>query len=186
MATRFTLPSCHWLEKFPRLWFGLLFFGPFLAQFLFISLASNCRGLSSKINGWKPHLRKELVYGEDEAARADDFTVRGLFEELKGNYYRLYKNYIILILVEMSMSMPTPFTRWFLLFPSIVAGTMTLGLFQQINNAFDQVRGSFQVLFNDWDDIIKLISIYKRLRIFEATIGGRTPLDRIFPNQHEK
>jgi peptide/bleomycin uptake transporter len=117
-------------------------------------------------------LRKELVYGEDEATRADDFTIGGLFKDLKKNYYKLYKNYIYFDLGRNVYVNADTVYSLILLFPSIVAGTMTLGLFQQINNAFDKVRESFQILFNDWDDIIKLISIYKRLRIFESAIEG--------------
>jgi peptide/bleomycin uptake transporter len=117
-------------------------------------------------------LRKELVYGEDNEGRADDFTVGGLFKELKRNYYRLYRNYIYFDLGRNVYVNADTVYSLILLFPSIVAGTMTLGLFTQINNAFDKVRESFQVLFSDWDDIIKLISIYKRLRVFESAIGG--------------
>ncbi len=115
-------------------------------------------------------LRKELVYGEDQNHRADDFTVRGIFAELKENYYRLYRNYVYFDFGRNVYVNADTVYSLILLFPSIVAGTMTLGLFQQINNAFDKVRESFQVLFSDWDDIIKLISIYKRLRAFEAVI----------------
>ena len=40
----------------------------------------------------------------------------------------------------------------------------------QILRAFTQVRSSFQYLVNAWSTIVELISIYKRLRAFEATI----------------
>jgi len=56
--------------------------------------------------------------------------------------------------------------------PTIVAGIITLGTLQQILRAFDRVENSFQFLVNSWGTIIELISIYKRLRAFEATIGG--------------
>jgi peptide/bleomycin uptake transporter len=127
-------------------------------------------GLEFKNQRVEAALRKELVYGEDANDRAEDFTLKGLFEELKGNYYRLYKNYIVFDLGRNTYVNADTVYSLVLLFPSIVAGTMTLGLFTQINNAFDKVRESFQVLFNDWDDIIKLISIYRRLRIFENAI----------------
>ena len=42
----------------------------------------------------------------------------------------------------------------------------------QILSAFGQVRNSFQYLINSWSTIVDLISIYKRLRAFEATIVG--------------
>jgi peptide/bleomycin uptake transporter len=40
----------------------------------------------------------------------------------------------------------------------------------QITNVFSQVQGSFQYLVNSWTTIIELLSIYKRLRAFEAVI----------------
>jgi peptide/bleomycin uptake transporter len=135
-------------------------------------------GLEFKNQRVEAALRKELVYGEDEGARADDFTVKGLFEDLRGNYYKLYRNYVYFDFGRNVYVNADTVYSLILLFPSIVAGTMTLGLFQQINNAFDKVRESIQVLFNDWDDIIKLISIYKRLRTFEAAIDG-VPLEAI-------
>jgi peptide/bleomycin uptake transporter len=130
-------------------------------------------GLEFKNQRVEAALRKELVYGEDNENRADDFTLKGLFGELRENYYRLYRNYIYFDLGRNTYANADTVYSLVLLFPSIVAGTMTLGLFTQINNAFDKVRESFQVLFNDWDDIIKLISIYKRLRAFEATLHGQ-------------
>ncbi len=127
-------------------------------------------GLEFKNQRAEAALRKELVYGEDKDTRADDFTVKGIFADLKTNYFRLYKNYFVFDLGRnVHINADTVYSL-ILLFPSIVAGTMTLGLYQQINNAFDKVRESFQVLTGDWDDIIKLISIYKRLRVFEQTI----------------
>jgi peptide/bleomycin uptake transporter len=129
-------------------------------------------GLEFKNQRVEAALRKELVYGEDAEHRADDFTVNGLFEDLKKNYYNLYKNYVYFDLGRNVYLNADTVYSLILLFPSIVAGTMTLGLFQQISHSFDQVRGSIQVLFNDWDYIIKLISIYRRLRTFEGAIEG--------------
>ncbi len=42
----------------------------------------------------------------------------------------------------------------------------------QILNALGQVRNSFQYLITSWPTIVKLLSIYKRLHAFEATITG--------------
>ena len=57
-----------------------------------------------------------------------------------------------------------------LLTPTLVAGAITLGVMQQIMNAFLEVRTSFQYFVNSWSTIVELISIYKRLLGFEATI----------------
>ena len=62
--------------------------------------------------------------------------------------------------------------------PSIIAGKLTLGSLQQILNAFTQVRNAFQYLINSWSTIVDLISIYQRLRGFEAMIAG-APLPEI-------
>ncbi len=154
-------------------------FGTLFVYFIGIKLP----GLEFKNQRVEAALRKELVYGEDQEQRADDFTIKGLFEELKSNYYRLYKNYVYFDLGRNTYLNADTVYSLILLFPSIVAGTMTLGLYQQINNAFDKVRESFQVLFNDWDDIIKLISIYKRLRAFEATLAGEAlPVIEVEPS----
>ena len=42
----------------------------------------------------------------------------------------------------------------------------------QIMNVFEQVRGSFQYLINSWTTFVELMSIYKRLKAFEAAIDG--------------
>jgi peptide/bleomycin uptake transporter len=60
-----------------------------------------------------------------------------------------------------------------LLFPSIVAGTITLGLMTQLTNVFDQVRSSFQYLISSWTTLVELMSIYKRLRSFERELDDR-------------
>jgi peptide/bleomycin uptake transporter len=67
---------------------------------------------------------------------------------------------------------------YILLVPTIVAGKITLGVMQQILSAFSEVRSSFQYLVNSWSTIVELISIFQRLRGFEATIYG-TPLPSI-------
>jgi peptide/bleomycin uptake transporter len=71
--------------------------------------------------------------------------------------------------------------------PTIVAGAITLGTFYQIQNVFDQVRSSFQYLVNSWTTIVELLSIYKRLRAFEATIKGEPlpDIDQKFMKREE-
>ena len=59
-----------------------------------------------------------------------------------------------------------------------MAGKLTLGLMTQITNVFDQVRSSFQYLVNSWTTIVELLSIYKRLRTFEAALDDQ-PLPSI-------
>ena len=62
--------------------------------------------------------------------------------------------------------------------PTIVAGGLTLGVLTQTTRAFGRVESSFQYLVQSWTTIVSLISIYKRLRAFEATLQDK-PLDLI-------
>jgi peptide/bleomycin uptake transporter len=129
-------------------------------------------GLEFRNQRVEASLRKELVYGEDSPTRADLPTLRTLFTDVRKNYFRLYYNNLYFDVGRRIYANADTVYSLILLFPSIVAGTMTFGLFQQISNAFDKVREAVQVLINDWDAIVKLISIYKRLRAFEATLYG--------------
>ncbi len=114
--------------------------------------------------------RKELVYGEDDASRAQPLTVRALFDDVRRNYFRLYFNYMYFNVGRIIYLQIDNIFPYIVLAPAIVAGAITLGLLQQILNAFDQVRSSFQYLVNSWTTIVELQSIYKRLRAFEAVI----------------
>jgi peptide/bleomycin uptake transporter len=77
---------------------------------------------------------------------------------------------------------------YIVLAPTIVAGKITLGVMNQILNAFLQVRTSFQYLVTSWTTIVELLSIYKRLRAFEATIEGEPlpEIDRRYMEQKEE
>jgi peptide/bleomycin uptake transporter len=125
-------------------------------------------------------LRKELVLGEDNADRALPPTLTELFSGVRKNYFRLYFNYLYFDVGRRIYGNADTVFSLILLFPSIVAGTMTLGLFNQIQNSFDKVRSAFQTLADDWTDVVKLISIYKRLRAFEATLtgGALSPIEK--------
>jgi peptide/bleomycin uptake transporter len=116
--------------------------------------------------------RKELVLGEDDAARADPPTVSELFAAIRHNYFRLYLNFMYFNVGRIVYLQTDVIFPYILLGPTIVAGKITLGSMNQILNAFTQVRTSFQYLVNAWSTIVELISIYQRLRGFEARIGG--------------
>jgi peptide/bleomycin uptake transporter len=123
--------------------------------------------------------RKELVYGEDHPDRAGPLTVRALFDDVRRNYFRLYFNYMYFNVGRIIYLQIDNIFPYIVLAPAIVAGALTLGLLQQILNAFDQVRSSFQYLVNSWTTIVELQSIYKRLRGFEAAIG-RSAADQVW------
>src|SRR5712671_5150568 len=116
--------------------------------------------------------RKELVLGEDDPARADPVTLSELFINIRRNYFRLYLNYMYFNVGRYVYLQSDVMFPYLLLAPTIVAGKITLGPFQQILGAFSEVRTSFQYLITSWSTIVDLISIYKRLRAFEATIVG--------------
>ena len=116
--------------------------------------------------------RKELVYGEDDLRRAQPPTVAELFANVRRNYFRLYFHYMYFNIARILYLQTDNIFPYIVLAPTIVAGKITLGPLQQILNAFEQVRSSFQYLVNSWTTIVELLSIYKRLRGLDATIWG--------------
>jgi peptide/bleomycin uptake transporter len=118
--------------------------------------------------------RKELVYGEDDAARAQPQTASELFAAVRKNYFRLYFNYMYFNVGRVFYLQTDNVFPYIVLAPTIVMGKITLGAMNQILNAFGQVRTSFQYLVKSWTKIVELLSIYKRLRAFEATLRGET------------
>jgi peptide/bleomycin uptake transporter len=116
--------------------------------------------------------RKELVLGEDDVNRADPPTLQILFRNVRRNYFWLYLNYVYFNIGRIVYLQADVIFPYVLLAPTIVAGKITLGPMNQILRAFNEVRSSFQYLINSWSTIVELISIYKRLRAFEAKIYG--------------
>lgn len=119
--------------------------------------------------------RKELVLGEDDPHHADPPTLADLFAAVRRNYFRLYLNFMYFNIGRIVYLQTDNIFPYIILAPTIVAGRITLGTMNRILNAFGQVRSSFQYLINSWSTIVELISIYKRLRAFEARLEG-TPL----------
>ncbi|MCT6881883.1 MAG: transporter, partial [Snodgrassella alvi] len=113
------------------------------------------------------------VYGEDDIARAQPATLKELFERVRVNYYRLYFHYAYFNLVSTWYMQLDNLFGLFILSPSIAAGTMTLGLINQILNVFGNVRDSFQYLISSWKTIIELLSIHKRLKAFESILNTK-------------
>lgn len=111
--------------------------------------------------------RKELVLGEDDAKRAEEFTLKGLFADVRKNYFRLYFHYLYFDMVKwayMNFSVLIPYLA---LAPSVIAGTISLGIMQQITRAFMRLESVMQFLVFNWSSIVELISIHKRLKAFE-------------------
>ncbi|HLK26645.1 MAG TPA: peptide antibiotic transporter SbmA [Caulobacteraceae bacterium] len=135
-------------------------------------------GLQFKNQRVEAAYRKELVYGEDDPARAAPPVLAELFAGVRKNYFTLYFHYVYFNVARILYLQTDNIFAYVLLGPTVVAGVITFGLLNQITNAFDQVRGSMQYLVNSWSTIIELQSIYKRLRAFESVLNAE-PLDRL-------
>lgn len=114
--------------------------------------------------------RKELVYGEDDPSRASPPVAHSLFQNVRHNYFRLFFHYLYFDVVKWSYLQASVLVPLVAMGPTVVAGVITLGVYQQIARAFDKVTESFQYLVYSWSTIVELISVYKRLRAFEARI----------------
>lgn len=135
-------------------------------------------GLSFKNQRVEAAYRKELVYGEDHADRAQPLTVAELFTNVRRNYFRLYFHYTYFNFVRSFYGQADALFLIFMLVPTIVAVKITYGIYQQIATAFGQVSNSFQYLVNVWPTVVELLSIHKRLQAFEAAIDNE-PLPEI-------
>jgi len=129
-------------------------------------------GLEFKNQRVEAAYRKELVYGEDDPERARPPTVDELFAHVRKNYFTLYFHYAYFNIVRSGFAQANAIYSALILIPTIAAGAITMGIWQQISTALSQVSSSFQYLVSSWPTIVELLSIYKRLRAFEATLEG--------------
>ncbi len=127
-------------------------------------------GLEFKNQKVEAAFRKELVYGEDDAMRAEPIQLVELFSKVRKNYFRLYFHYLYFNVARMLYLQADNMFVLILLIPTIAVGAITFGVLQQILSAFNQVSNSFQYLVNSWTTIVDLLSVYKRLASFELAI----------------
>lgn len=127
-------------------------------------------GLEFKNQKVEAAFRKELVYGEDDAMRAEPIQLVELFSRVRKNYFRLYFHYLYFNVARMLYLQADNMFVLILLIPTIAVGAITFGVLQQILSAFNQVSNSFQYLVNSWTTIVDLLSVYKRLASFELAI----------------
>jgi peptide/bleomycin uptake transporter len=153
---------------------GWSLFGTALLAFAGIKLP----GLQFRNQRVEAAYRKELVYGEDDADRADPITVRELFANVRRNYFRMYWHYCYFNVARFTYNQLDATLLTFILIPTVAAGRITMGVWQQIATAFGEVSNSFQYLVSYWSTIIELLSIHKRLKAFEAAIDDK-PLPEI-------
>jgi peptide/bleomycin uptake transporter len=125
--------------------------------------------------------RKELVYGEDHPDRATPPVAASLFRHVRHNYFRLFFHYLYFDVVKWSYLQVSVLVPLVAMGPTVVAGVITFGIYMQIARAFDKVTESFQYLVVSWATIVELISVYKRLRAFEARIHDEPPVGEAPP-----
>ncbi len=149
----------------------------FFGTILMITAGIRLPGLEFKNQRVEAAFRKELVLGEDEEERGTPIELKKLFSNVRRNYFRIYFHYTYFNFFRYFYFQADNVIAYVILVPTIVTGKITLGIMNQILRAFGQVASSFQFLVFSWTSIIELISIYKRLHAFEATLENR-PLSR--------
>ena len=118
---------------------------------------------------------KEAAYRKVLVKAEDDNTVRPktlneIFNDVRQIHYKNYFRYMWFNVARLSCLQANVLVGYVVLAPAIVSGAISLGVMQQILRAFGRVEGSMMYLFKSWSTIIELLSVYKRLREFEAKI----------------
>mgnify|MGYP001417443038 FL=1 len=117
--------------------------------------------------------RKILVIAEDdEAQNVRPKTIEEIFLDVRSIHFLSYLRYLYFNIGRVAYLQANVLSAYIFLAPAIVAGVVTLGVMQQIIRAFGRVEGSMQYLLKAWPTIIELLSVYKRLREFEAQISN--------------
>jgi len=74
--------------------------------------------------------RKELVFGEDSAERAQPMQITELYSSVRKNYFKLYFNYLYFNVFRYAYLQGANFVPLVAMAPTIVAGAITFGTFQ--------------------------------------------------------
>lgn len=164
------IPEFPWVGKVPGGLVWLALFTAIAGTLIFAFAGIRLPGLQFANQRVEAAFRKELVYGEDDDGRAQPVTIRDLFRNVQRNYFRIYWHYTYFNVFRYGFINAAQFFPYIALGPSIVTGAITLGIFQQVFNAYGNVSDSFRFLMNSWTTIINLISIFQRLRGFERQI----------------
>ena len=114
--------------------------------------------------------RKELVYSEDNLDRGEINLLNELFMNVRNSYFKLYFHYLYFDVFRHLYLQFTVIVPYLIVAPTIISGLISLGMLQQIVRAFQRVEMSFIFLVRNWPTIIELISVYKRLKLFSASI----------------
>ncbi len=118
---------------------------------------------------------KEAAYRKILVVAEDDDTIRPktlneIFKDVRKIHFTNYARYAVFNVARLSCLQANVLVGYVVLAPAIVSGAITLGVMQQILRAFGRVEGSMMYLFKSWSTIIELMSVYKRLREFEAKL----------------
>ena len=110
-------------------------FGTFLLAVVGIKLP----GLEFKNQRVEAAFRKELVYGEDDENRAQPPTLAELFANVRKNYFTLYAHYVYFDVFRYLYIQADAVFATLMMVPTVAAGRISLGIFQQVVSAFTQV-----------------------------------------------
>ena len=128
--------------------------------------------------------KKEAAYRKLLVIAEDDGTIRPkkieeLFDDVRSIHFLSYIRYLYFNIGRMAYLQANVLSAYVFLAPAIVAGVVTLGVMQQIIRAFGRVETSLQYLVRSWPIIVELISVWKRLREFEAKLEKNTSLETV-------
>lgn len=114
--------------------------------------------------------RKELVLGEEDANYATPKTVKELFEDVRCNYFSMYRAYLMFDSCSNAYGKYSDLTVYIFMSPTILQAAITLGVLKQITSSYSRVESSLRFLIRRWSSCVELMSIYKRLKAFELQI----------------
>ncbi len=176
------IPAYPWVGAVPGGLVWLAIGGAIFGTVLFAVAGVRLPGLQFAKQRVEAAFRKELVYGEDDARRAQPVTIRELFRNVQRNVFRIFWNYTYFNFFRYVFIYGSQFFPYLAMGPAVVTGAITFGIFNQVLDAFGRVFDSFSFLMNSWTTIINLISIVQRLRGFERNFskGGQ-----LFANDYD-
>ena len=137
---------------------------------LLASVGIKLPGIEYDIQKEEAAYRKELVLGEDFKESAKPGKISDLYGGVRKIHYKMYFHYLYFNAVKWSYLQGMVIVPYLALAPTIITGAITLGFVQQIIRAFGRVETSLQYLVRSWPIIVELISVWKRLREFEAKL----------------
>ena len=126
-------------------------------------------GIEYDIQAKEAAYRKILVIAEDDG-NVRPKKIEEFFDDVRKIHFLSYIRYLYFNVGRMAYLQANVLSAYVFLAPAIVAGVMTLGVMQQIIRAFGRVEGSMQYLLKAWPTIIELMSVFRRLREFEAKL----------------